>query len=443
MSSAIRIPRGTRDFMPQEALERKYLLQIFHDVFALHGFLPIETPAMEMHDTLVSNYGEGQRLIFHVLDSGNYLQDAPSTSSSSELLPYISKKALRYDLTVPFARFTAQNYQHLPMPFRRYQIQPVWRADRPQKSRYREFYQCDADIIGSRSAMCEVDMFLLIDTVFSKLAIDDYTIQCNHRGLMRLLAEGVGRSTQEMEISIVLDKYQSVQSLKTLRNGLLTMGFTNQEVNSIQQFCQTSPEHLVEYFDNIGLGEKSNNIIHLLYNILDKIKNINNILYKRIRFNPQLARGMDYYTGMILEITHKDAPNSLLGGGRYDNLTRKFGVDDLSGVGISFGFDRIYDLLKSRNFFQKQVLHYPQVLICNTDDEVRTQKLLLFLRNHGIRTEYYPEHVRLRKQLHYARKKDIAWAVSFAPEGLELIDIAGDRMLKIENNKKLLEYIRN
>lgn len=415
------LPKGTRDFGPRVMARRIYLISVIRSVFEKYGFQPLETPAMENLSTLLGKYGEeGDQLLFRILNNGNFLKDVPDEALTShdlkKVAALITEKGLRYDLTVPFARYVVMNRSEIPMPFRRYQIQPVWRADRPQKGRYREFYQCDADVVGTDSLLCETEIVLMIDEVFTRLGVTNYSIKINHRDLLNSLAAACGASGHETELFVALDKLDKIGK-EGVMGELRQRGFSDATGKKLFQFIDTAQqpdgyEHLKKQFPGCrGLNE--------IREIADMLALAGNDL-THVHFDIALARGLSYYTGCIFEVKiNQVAVGSVCGGGRYDNLTQAFGSKEkLSGVGISFGIDRIYDALDELNLFPAQAQSGAQVLVCALDSSSFREGLRIVqqLRHNNIPSELYPDPVKLKKQLDYANKKQIPVAVVLGPE---------------------------
>ena len=413
--SKILPPQGTRDFNAITIHKRNYIFNTIRSVFELYGFQPLETPAMEYLDTLMGKYGdEGDKLIFKILNNGldhpakriqareNFEQIVEGKNTSS-----ITEKALRYDLTIPFARYVAANHTQLTMPFKRYQIQPVWRADRPQKGRYREFYQCDVDIVGSNSLLNEVELANIYIEVFNKLRITNYELRINSRKILVALAEMCGGTNKLIDITIAIDKLEKI-GLEKVKVELAQRGLSDKQINIIQTYLSISGSNI----------EKLNALAQLLgENEMGK-KGMEEIKYILSFTNSQspitidftLARGLNYYTGIIFEVAVKNVPiGSIGGGGRYDNLTNLFGVPNISGVGISFGVDRIYDVMEELKLFPHNMYTHTQVLFFNLG-EVESRSaftLMQALRKTGVRCELYHEQAKFDKQFKYAEKKNI------------------------------------
>jgi histidyl-tRNA synthetase len=412
------IPKGTRDFGPAEMSRRNYIFDAIRSVFKKHGYLPIETPAMENLDTLLGKYGEeGDKLLFKILNSGDFMApvDQSAWASSSNLLSLkISEKGLRYDLTVPFARFVVQHQQEIEFPFKRYQIQPVWRADRPQKGRYREFCQCDADVIGSDSLFNELDLLQIIADVFKKLKIK-VRIKLNNRKILAGIAQHIGYPDRIADITVAIDKYEKI-GLDGVKNELKGKGIEDDAVNKLESvlFVRENTvfsrlKLLKEILSDSETGKKG---VDELTTLLQYCKKLN--LSSSIDFDLTLARGLNYYTGAIIEVKAMDIEiGSICGGGRYDDLTGIFGLKNISGVGISFGADRIYDVMIQQNLFPKETAVSSQILFLNFGEKESfvCLKLLNKLHAAGILAELYPDKSKLSKQLAYANSRSIPYTV--------------------------------
>lgn len=403
------IPKGMRDFGPVEMARRNYIFETIKSVYALYGYQQIETPTMENLSTLMGKYGEeGDRLLFKVLDSGDYLKGIEDSElierNTTRLASKLCEKGLRYDLTVPFARYVVMHREELTLPFRRYQIQPVWRADRPQKGRYREFYQCDADVIGSTSLVNEVELVQIIDEVFSRLGIHTRVL-LNNRKILAGIAESVGAKERLIDITVAIDKLDKI-GLDKVKEELSAKGFTAEQLNSLEPLLLlegSNEEKLDKLATLISSSEEGLLGIEELRFILKHLKAIP--LTTEVKVDLSLARGLSYYTGAILEVKAIDASiGSISGGGRYDNLTGIFGLDGLSGVGISFGADRIYDVLQELGKFPETLSTTTEVMFVNfsSEDEAYLIPLVARLRKAGIRTELYPEPAKIKKQMSYA-----------------------------------------
>ena len=385
------IPKGTRDFLPEEMAKRNYIFDTIREVYSLYGFMQIETPAMENLSTLMGKYGEeGDKLLFKILNSGDFLskvpQDELSAASSGKLLRKISEKGLRYDLTVPFARFVVQYRDKLKFPFRRYQIQPVWRADRPQKGRYREFFQCDADMVGSDSLLCEVDFVNILDEVFSRFGIR-VDIRINNRKILAGMAEAVGAEDLE-------EKGFSKESIAKLQPILALSGENTEKMDGLRQVLSASETGIK------GLEE-----MRTLFGLLENTPLVNNLT-----LDLTLARGLNYYTGTILEVRALDVQiGSIAGGGRYDNLTGVFGMPGLSGVGISFGADRIYDVLNQLDLYPSDAQSKVRIIFLNLGEKEAAVSMgyLQQLRKAGIACEIYPDAAKFKKQMSYCNDRKV------------------------------------
>ena len=435
MSNKPSIPKGTRDFSPIEMARRNYIFDTIKKVYKKYGFQQIETPAMENLNTLVGTGGdESDKLIFKILNSGDYLAKADEKAlqekNSNGLTKSIAEKALHYDLTVPFARYVVQNQNDITFPFRRFQIQPVWRADRPQKGRYREFYQCDADIIGSDSLLNEVDLIKIIDDVFTELFQGklNYTVSINNRKILQGIVESVGEQDKFEQIVVAIDKYDKIglegvfKELKDMNipeeNSLTLMdllaireGGKIIEVNKNKDLFKLMFNQLGFLSQKIGNtinGQKGIEELEFVFEKLEKL----GLKTANVKFDPTLARGLGYYTGTIIEVKVDNFP-SICGGGRYDDLTGKFGLKDVSGVGISFGADRIYDVLLDNNLYPKFEGDSTQVLFVNFGEKEQDYCLpLLFqLRDAGINSEIYPDNAKMQKQMKFANNKNINYVV--------------------------------
>lgn len=412
------IPKGTRDFSPIEMAKRNYIFDTIRSVYALYGFQQIETPAMETLQTLMGKYGEeGDKLLFKVLNSGDYISKVTDQElaerNSLHLATKLCEKGLRYDLTVPFARYVVQHRDDIQLPFKRFQIQPVWRADRPQKGRYREFYQCDADVVGSNSLLNEVELMQIIDTVFTRFGIR-VAIKINNRKILTGIAEYIGEADKIVDITVAMDKLDKI-GIDNVNEELRKDGVSEEAIVKLQPIINLSgsnDEKLDVIAQTLASSETGIKGVEETRYILDTLKNcgLNNI----IELDLTLARGLNYYTGAIFEVKALDyAIGSITGGGRYDNLTGIFGLPGLSGVGISFGADRIYDVLNALNLYPKEAVNGTQVLFINFGDKETTYCLptLRLCRESGIRTEIYPDNAKMKKQMAYANAKNIPFVV--------------------------------
>lgn len=412
------IPKGTRDFSPVEMAKRNYIFDTIRSVYSLYGFRQIETPAMETLQTLLGKYGEeGDKLLFRVLNSGDYLSKVTDEQlkarNSVALSSKICEKGLRYDLTVPFARFVVMHRDEIQLPFKRYQIQPVWRADRPQKGRYREFYQCDADIVGSDSLLNEVELVQIMDTVFQRLGIR-VQIKINNRKLLSGIAEIVGEADRIVDITVAIDKLDKI-GLDKVNEELRADGISEEAIAKLQPVISLSGTN-AEKLQTMGnfladseIGMKGIEELRFILEVAGKVE-----LKNELQLDLTLARGLNYYTGAIFEVKALDTPmGSITGGGRYDNLTGIFGMPGISGVGISFGADRIYDVLNTLDLYPKEITTNTQVLFINFGEK-ETEYCLPILckaRENGIRTELFPDSAKMKKQMSYANANNIPFVV--------------------------------
>ena len=412
------IPKGTRDFSPVEMAKRNYIFNTIRDVYALYGFEQIETPAMETLQTLMGKYGEeGDKLLFKILNSGNFfnkLSDEELVERNVlRLASQICEKGLRYDLTVPFARYVVMHRDELQLPFKRYQIQPVWRADRPQKGRYREFYQCDADVVGSDSLLNEVELMQIVDTVFTRFGIR-VQIKINNRKILTGIADVIGAADRIVDITVAIDKLDKI-GIDSVNAELLNNGLSEEQVQKLQPIILlegTNESKLNTIADVLKSSETGMKGVEETRFILDKLKAMG--LKNEIQLDLTLARGLNYYTGAIFEVKALDTPmGSITGGGRYDNLTGIFGMPGLSGVGISFGADRIYDVLNTLDLYPKESITGTQVLFINFGEKETEYCLPIVAkaRENGIRTEIYPDTSKMKKQMSYANAKQIPYVV--------------------------------
>ena len=420
------IPKGTRDFSPNEVAKRKYIFSTIQQVFENFGFQPIETPSFEKSSTLMGKYGEeGDRLIFKILNSGDYLKKADETflenKESVKLTSQISEKALRYDLTVPFARYVVQHQNEISFPFKRYQMQPVWRADRPQKGRFREFYQCDADVVGSKSLLQEVEFVQLYDAVFSKLKLTGTSIKMNNRKILSGIAEIIGASDKLIDFTVALDKLDKIGEEGVVKE-MLSKGITEEAIEKVKplfSFNGSNKEKLAQLKGMLAASDEGLNGVSDLEFVVDSIEELG-LESAELEIDVTLARGLNYYTGAIFEVS---APigvkmGSIGGGGRYDDLTGIFGLKDVSGVGISFGLDRIYLVLEELNLFETVDLPQPKVLFLNYNNEqqITVLKALKVLRSSNIKCEVYPDvassNKQQKKQWKYATTRGIEFMVT-------------------------------
>ena len=401
------IPKGTRDFGPKEMVKRNYIFDTIRSVFQKYGYLPIETPAMEKTETLLGKYGEeGDRLIFKILKRGASLEKDVEKTKNGQKVTY-AEEALRYDLTVPVARYVVQNQNEITFPFKRYQIQPVWRADRPQKGRYREFYQCDVDVIGSNSLLNEVELIQIMDEVFGKLKIGT-TIKLNNRKILAGIAEIIGQPEKMIDITIALDKFDKVGKegvIKELQQREIPQEAIS-KLEPIFDFAGSNANKLEKLESLIGNTEIGAKGIEEVKSILEKLSTFNFQL-STLEIDITLARGLNYYTGAIFEVVCNDFPSSICGGGRYDDLTGIFGLKDVSGVGVSFGADRIYDVMLDQGLFPENIEKALDVLFVNFGEKEATYclGLLAQLRATNISSELYPDSAKMKKQMKYANDK--------------------------------------
>ena len=438
------IPKGTRDFGPDEMAKRNYIFNTIKDVYALYGFQPIETPAMETLHTLMGKYGdEGDKLLFKILNSGDYFKgigdEELSKRNTLHLQTKLCEKGLRYDLTVPFA---------LQLPFKRYQIQPVWRADRPQRGRDREFYQCDADVVGSDSLLSEVELMQIVDTVFSKFGIR-VCIKINNRKILSGIAEVIGEADKIVDITVAIDKLEKI-GLENVNEELRSDGISDEAINRLQPIISltgTNDEKLSIIRDVLKDSETGLKGVEEIQFILDSLKATG--LNNAIELDLTLARGLNYYTGAIFEVKALDTPmGSITGGGRYDNLTGIFGMPGLSGVGISFGADRIYDILNTLDLYPKEAVSTTQLLFINFGEKETAYCLPIAkaVREAGIRTEVFPDNVKMKKQLSYANAKHIAFVALAGDDEIAQNKITLRNMLtgeqKVVSPEDILEEIK-
>ena len=397
------LPKGTRDFLPQDIKKRDYIFSIIKDQFKIYGYDPIETPAMESLETLSGNYGEeGDRLLFKVLNNGDYLKDAPvdilSEKQSNKLTTHISRRGLRYDLTVPFARFIVMNRQHIKFPFKRSAIQPVWRADRPQRGRYQEFYQCDADVAGSSSLIYEAELICLYDVVFKNLSLP-VKIRMNNRKILYGIIETSGLVDHFNIITIIIDKLDKI-GYEGVRNELAGKELDQDKISALLDLLSIIDINELETKMTSPEGLKGIEEVKKVFDYLEVSTLTNELI-----FDPTLARGLSYYTGCIFEVNAVNANmGSIGGGGRYDNLTAVFGLKDVSGVGISFGVERIYDLMEEQKLFPESLTSDKVLLIACIDKGAMSYalKLVSLMRSHGVRTDIYPDNSKLQKQMSFA-----------------------------------------
>ncbi len=433
MAQQTSIPKGTRDFTPEEMVKRNYIFDTIRSVFRLYGFQQIETPAMENLSTLMGKYGEeGDKLLFKILNSGDFLGKVETEEliqkNSLKLTNKISEKGLRYDLTVPFARFVVQNRDKITFPFKRFQIQPVWRADRPQKGRYREFFQCDADVVGSDSLLNEVELIQMVNEVFKRLQIN-VLIKLNNRKILSGIAEYIGEPERIVDITVAIDKLDKI-GLDNVNAELLEKGIATEAVEKLQPVLLlkgTNAEKLAQLKQTLATSEIGLKGIEETETILNAVGKLP--MQYEVELDLTLARGLNYYTGAILEVKALDvAMGSISGGGRYDNLTGVFGLNGVSGVGISFGADRIYDVLNQLDLYPKNAVERTRLLfVAFGQNELEAcAKMAVQTRSNGINTEVYPELTKIKKQMTYADNNKISFVAIVGENELN----AGKVMLK-------------
>ncbi|NII84611.1 histidine--tRNA ligase [Pedobacter sp. SG908] len=421
------LAKGTRDFTPVEMVKRNFIYDTIKTVFRKYGYAEIQTPSFENLSTLTGKYGdEGDKLIFKILNSGEFLKDPKKKSfdfadedNSNKLIPLISEKALRYDLTVPFARYVVMHQHEIALPFKRFQVQPVWRADRPQKGRYREFYQCDVDVVGSESLLNEAEFILIYNEALSKLGLKDFSVKINNRKILSGIAEIIGKPDLIIDMTVAIDKLDKI-GLDGVSKELLERGFTEQDLEKLRPviLLEDSNEEklasLKEVLAQSETGLKGIAEIEQVFEYVDSLIAYGLPLTAKLELDITLARGLNYYTGCIFEVkTNEVAMGSIGGGGRYDDLTGMFGLKDLTGVGISFGADRIYDVLEELNLFPASAEVGTKVLISNFDAEAEKYALPIVqqFRNAGISAELYPSSAKLKKQMAYADAKNIPYVI--------------------------------
>ena len=440
------IPKGTRDFSPSEMMRRNYIFDSIRQVFRTFGFAPLETPAMENLSTLLGKYGdEGDKLLFKILNSGDY-----GSALSDEELRQASKiceKGLRYDLTVPFARYVVQHRAEIALPFKRYQIQPVWRADRPQKGRYREFYQCDVDVVGSRSLLNEVELIEIVERVFRKLGIG-VTLRMNNRKILYGIAETIGHADKMMEITVAIDKLEKI-GLENVKAELREREVGDAAIEKLQPILELSGNNreklsrLCEIISGSETGLEGIGEMETIFGYVERLG-----IGLPVELDLSLARGLNYYTGAIFEVKANDyAIGSICGGGRYDDLTGIFGMPDTSGVGISFGADRIYDVMVGLGLFPEEVDCATSVLFVNlgAEEEAAALGLLRTLRDAGVAAEIYPENARMKKQMEYADRRAIPYVAIVGSDELAAREVTVKEMRSGEQSRvpfgRLAEFI--
>jgi histidyl-tRNA synthetase len=444
------IPKGTRDFSPEVVTKRTFIFDTIRSVFKKYGYQPIETPTMENLSTLTGKYGdEGDQLIFKVLNSGDYLSnvsdDKLATKNSKSITSDISEKALRYDLTVPFARYVVMHQNEISFPFKRYQIQPVWRADRPQKGRYREFYQCDADVVGSESLLNEAEFVLIYDEALSLLGLKDFEIRINNRKILAGIAEIVGKPELLIDMTVAIDKLDKI-GFDGVTKELLEKGFTENDINTLSPIINLagSNENKLKTLSTIlsssSIGLKGIEELHEVFNYFNTFHLKNGKLILDIT----LARGLNYYTGAIFEVkTNEVDMGSIGGGGRYDDLTGMFGLKNLTGVGVSFGADRIYDVMEELKLFPENTLATSKVLITHFDEKAFQYALPIIqkLRDANISSELYPNIAKMQKQMKYANDKGVPYVIVIGDEEMSTGLLAFKNMHTGEQQKLSIDQI--
>ncbi|WP_298948238.1 histidine--tRNA ligase [uncultured Polaribacter sp.] len=445
------IPKGTRDFSPTEVANRTYIMNTIKSAFETFGFQPIETPSFENSSTLMGKYGEeGDRLIFKILNSGDFLSKADenylSDKDSLKVTSQISEKALRYDLTVPFARYVVQHQNEITFPFKRYQVQPVWRADRPQKGRFREFYQCDADVVGSKSLWQEVEFIKLYDTVFSKLGLLQTTIKINNRKILSGIAEVIGAQEKLIDFTVALDKLDKIGKEK-VEAEMLAKGISEKAIEKVQplfNFTGSNLEKLASLEQMLQTSKEGTKGVEELRFVINSIEELG-LQSANLQVDVTLARGLNYYTGAIFEV---EAPKgvkmgSIGGGGRYDDLTGIFGLKDVSGVGVSFGLDRIYLVLEELGLFKTVDLPKPKVLFVNfgENETLYAMKAIAKLRAENIKSELFPDNAKMKKQMNYANKREIPFVVIVGSREIENQEFTLKNMISGEQNNYNLEEL--
>lgn len=431
-------PKGTRDFGPKQMARRNYLINTIKSTFTKYGFMPLETPSMENLSVLTGKYGdEGDQLLFKILNSGDFLsklgQETGSYSSKS-ITPEIAEKGLRYDLTVPFARYVVMNRNEINFPFKRYQIQPVWRADRPQKGRYREFLQCDADIIGTKSLLCEAEIIMMLNEILNNLNLEGFEIAINNRKFLTGLSEYLGQPNKENQLCVAIDKLDKIGQEKVY-DELVAQGFDKDALSKLTPILAingTNEEKLASLIEIFGETKSAKEGLDEISETLNIVNGMSGDL-TTVNFDPSLARGLSYYTGVIFEVRMLDGSmGSISGGGRYDDLTGVFGMPDIPGTGFSLGIDRIYDVLENRSLFPADLKQNTKVLIINFGEENKGFALnaISQLRNADISSELYPDNAKMKKQMSYADKNRVPFVV-----------IAGKR--EIEDNKVTIKDMQS
>jgi histidyl-tRNA synthetase len=444
------LARGTRDFGPEQMVKRTFILDTIRQVFQRYGFQPLETPTIENLSVLMGKYGdEGDQLLFKVLNSGDFkakLSENDLQADYKSLTTKIAEKGLRYDLTVPFARYVVMNRGTLPFPFKRYQIQPVWRADRPQKGRYREFYQCDADVVGTDSLLCEAEIVMMLHESLRALGILDFTVKINNRKILTGIAEVIGADGMEGPLCVAIDKLDKIGKEKVIQE-LSARGFSEESTTALEPIfsisTDTNPfEGLREWLSASEIAMKGIDELEVVWNMVSEF----GLEQPQIEFDVTLARGLSYYTGAIFEVKANGVQiGSISGGGRYDNLTGTFGVSGLSGVGISLGVDRIYDVMEELLLFPDDQTITTRVMLTSFDAEAARYglKVLNHLRQSGINTEMYPDSVKLKKQLDYADRKNIPFVILIGSQEMESGELTLKNMKTGEQSTATVNEIIN
>ena len=452
------LAKGTRDFSPVEMEKRNYIFNTLKAVFKKFGYNEIQTPSFENLSTLTGKYGdEGDKLIFKILNSGDYLSKVSDEKlaerNSNKLIPHITEKALRYDLTVPFARYVVMHQNDIALPFKRFQIQPVWRADRPQRGRYREFYQCDVDVVGSESLLNEAEFILIYQEALQALGLKDFTIKINNRKILTGIAEIIGKPELIVDMTVAIDKLDKI-GLDGVNKELLERGFTDEDLKTLKPIIElqgSNEEKLMQLKTVLANSENGLKGIQEIEDVFAYVKAFasEEVLAQFVEVDITLARGLNYYTGCIFEVkTNEVAMGSIGGGGRYDDLTGMFGLKGLTGVGVSFGADRIYDVLEELNLYPESNATNTKVLIINFDKSLEsfTLPLLGFLRKQGIASELYPIAAKLKKQMSYADDKNIPYVLLIGDEEkesglLSLKNMSTGEQLKV-TQKDLIQYLK-
>jgi len=447
------LAKGTRDFSPVEMDKRNHIFNTLKSIFKKYGYSEIQTPSFENLNTLTGKYGdEGDKLIFKILNSGDYLSKVPediwNNKNSNKLIPHISEKALRYDLTVPFARYVVMHQNDIALPFKRFQIQPVWRADRPQRGRYREFYQCDVDVVGSDSLLNEAEFILIYQEALEKLGLKDFNIKLNNRKILSGIAEVVGKPSLIVDMTVAIDKLDKI-GLDGVNKELLERGFTEEDLAILKPIIELSGSNtekiasMKSVLVDSEIGMKGIQEIEEVFEYLKRFGR-EDLLAKIVELDITLARGLNYYTGCIFEVkTNEVQMGSIGGGGRYDDLTGMFGLKDLTGVGVSFGADRIYDVLEELQLFPQEGSARTKLLIVNFDANLEsyTLPLLYQLRNEGVAVELYPTAVKLKKQMGYADAKNIPYVLLVGEEEVASGQLSLKDMLSGEQQKVTIEEL--